>query len=112
MEMLLCGRIRNGREGMGETLKDTVEVQTPGLAQAEMLQEMMEERLPGWGGAEAQTRHLSSSQGLWHSYSENEVPGLCTGRSCSRDELSGQMPDTRAETPRSVCGLHKMCCFN
>lgn len=57
MEMLLCGRIRNGREGMEETLKDTVGVQTPGLARAEMLQGMMEVRLPGWGGAEAETSH-------------------------------------------------------
>lgn len=32
MGMLLCGRIRNGREGIRDALKDTVEVQTPGLA--------------------------------------------------------------------------------
>lgn len=41
--------------GNGGDIKDTVGVQTPGLAQAEMLQEMMEVRLPGWGGAEAET---------------------------------------------------------
>ena len=49
MEMLLCGRVRNGREGMGETLKDTVGVHTPGLSQAEKLQVMVAElRLPCW----------------------------------------------------------------
>lgn len=32
MGMLLRGRTRNGREGIRDALKDTVEVQTPGLA--------------------------------------------------------------------------------
>lgn len=43
--------------GNGDALKDNVEVQTPGLAQAEVLQEMMEAKLPWWGGAEAEICH-------------------------------------------------------
>jgi len=49
MEMLLCGRVGNGRERVGETLKDTVGVHTPGLPQAEKLQVMVAElRLQRW----------------------------------------------------------------
>lgn len=93
MEMLLCGRIRNGREGMQETLKDTVGVQTPGLAQAERLQVMTEVRLPRWVVAEAETCHPLVL--LWHS--EKEGPWLYTGRCYSRHEHS---PQNRGWTQR------------
>lgn len=56
MEILLCGRVGNGREGMGETLKDTVGVHRPGLSQAEKLQVMVAElRLPRWSIGTAET---------------------------------------------------------